>query len=211
MPAAWRHAARTNGSFCLCRGGGGRNILSHFTAAALPSSAGGERWAGAGGGPAAALRGGPRRLLLQPRLRQLPSPSVGRRAAPGRGGSCGLRGRPDPRPASAPGGHAAERMSQRDTLVHLFAGGYVAAGACGLWLRAPGWGRGPWPETQAKRVRGMRPGSAGVRGLELGAEEAQRAEAQAGRVGGRSRLDVRLWARGARARPGEWLAALGST
>ena len=84
------------------------------------------------------LRGGPRRLLLQPRLRQLPSPSVGRRAAPGRGGSCGLRGRPDPRPASAPGGHAAERMSQRDTLVHLFAGGYVAAGACGLWLRAPG-------------------------------------------------------------------------
>lgn len=31
-------------------------------------------------------------------------------------------------------------------------------------------------------------------GLELGAEEAQRAEAQAGRVGGRSWLDVRLWA-----------------
>lgn len=57
----------------------------------------------------------------------------------------------------------------------------------------------------------MRPGSAGMRGLELGAEEAQRAEAQAGRVGGRSWLDVRLWARGAGARPGEWLAALGST
>lgn len=32
-------------------------------------------------------------------------------------------GLPAPRPASAPGGHAEERMSQRDTLVHLFAGG----------------------------------------------------------------------------------------
>uniref|UniRef100_A0A8C6BX19 Solute carrier family 25 member 36 n=1 Tax=Monodon monoceros TaxID=40151 RepID=A0A8C6BX19_MONMO len=58
--------------------------------------------------------------LLQPRLRQFPSPSRGRRAAPvlGRGGSCG--------PASAPGGHAGGRMSQRATRVRLF-----AAGGCG--------------------------------------------------------------------------------
>ena len=33
-------------------------------------------------------------------------------------------------------------MSQRDTLVHLFAGGYVAAGACGRWLSAEAEGRG---------------------------------------------------------------------
>ncbi|KAJ8791099.1 hypothetical protein J1605_020900 [Eschrichtius robustus] len=41
--------------------------------------------------------------------------SPGRKLRPSR--------RPDPRPASTPGGHAGERMSQRDTLVHLFAGG----------------------------------------------------------------------------------------
>ena len=46
-------------------GSGGRNIHPHFAVAALPSSAGGERWASAGGAPAAAVRGGPRRLLLQ--------------------------------------------------------------------------------------------------------------------------------------------------
>lgn len=44
-----------------------------------------------------------------------------------RGSRAGRRGRPGPRPASAPGGHAGERMSQRDTLVHLFAGGYAPA------------------------------------------------------------------------------------
>ncbi|XP_055268764.1 solute carrier family 25 member 36 isoform X1 [Moschus berezovskii] len=44
-------------------------------------------------------------------------------------------GRPDPRPASAPGGHAGERMSQRDTLVHLFAGG--CGGTVGAILTCP--------------------------------------------------------------------------
>uniref|UniRef100_A0A5F9DNS4 Solute carrier family 25 member 36 n=1 Tax=Oryctolagus cuniculus TaxID=9986 RepID=A0A5F9DNS4_RABIT len=47
----------------------------------------------------------------------------------------GRSGRPDPRPASAPRGHAGERMSQRDTLVHLFAGG--CGGTVGAILTCP--------------------------------------------------------------------------
>lgn len=47
----------------------------------------------------------------------------------GRGGLLG------PRPASTPGGHAEERMSQRDTLVHLFAGG--CGGTVGAILTCP--------------------------------------------------------------------------
>lgn len=54
--------------------------------------------------------------LPQRRLRPLPGVPFLALAA-GRGGPLG------PRPASAPEGHAEERMSQRDTLVHLFAGG----------------------------------------------------------------------------------------
>ena len=57
----------------------------------------------------------------------------------------------------------------------------------------------------------MRPGSAGVRGLELGAEEAQRAEARQGGWEGEAGWTSGFWARGAGARPGEWPAALGST
>ncbi|XP_025769408.1 solute carrier family 25 member 36 [Puma concolor] len=43
-------------------------------------------------------------------------------------------------------------MSQRDTLVHLFAGGYGPHWACGLGLRV--LGRRPWPDTRATRARG---------------------------------------------------------
>lgn len=46
-------------------GSGGLNIHPRFAVAALSSSAGGECRARAGGAPAAAVRGGPRRLLLQ--------------------------------------------------------------------------------------------------------------------------------------------------
>lgn len=73
--------------------------------------------------------------FLQPRLGQLSSPSPGRCASPVRTEAACRSGRPDPRPASAPGGHAGERMSQRDTLVHLFAGG--CGGTVGAILTCP--------------------------------------------------------------------------
>lgn len=84
---------------------------------------------------AAARRGGPRR---SPSAAASPSVPVAVTGAP-----CGssperkLRPsrRPEPRPASAPGGHAGERMSQRDTLVHLFAGG--CGGTVGAILTCP--------------------------------------------------------------------------
>lgn len=58
---------------------------------------------------------------------------------------CGSSPGPKP-PASAPGGHAGERMSQRDTLVHLFAGGYGRDRACGL-------GPGGWAEAEGRGLR----------------------------------------------------------
>lgn len=79
-------------------------------------------------------REGPPVALPSLRLRPLP-----RRPLSAHASDCG--GLLSPRPASAPGGHAEERMSQRDTLVHLFAGGQVG-GARGAEA-AGGPTRGP--------------------------------------------------------------------
>lgn len=98
-----------------------------------------------------------------------------------RGALCGSSPGPKP-PASAPGGHAGERMSQRDTLVHLFAGGYGPGGARRLrprgWAEAEGgglrlgreWGEGRWSAgcgdaALAGRVGRMKPGKIEVWGL----------------------------------------------
>lgn len=47
-------------------------------------------------------------------------------------------------------------MSQRDTLVHLFAGGYGPGGACALGLRVLG------PKTQARGAKGGEGGRGGA-------------------------------------------------
>ncbi|CAK7312299.1 Solute carrier family 25 member 36 [Vulpes lagopus] len=101
-------------------------------AAAPPSGSGRERSAGAGRGAAAAPRGGPRR---SPSAAAPPAPFPGRRATLDRVRSCRPPRVPGPRPPPAPGGHAGERMTQRDTLVHLFAGG--CGGTVGAILTCP--------------------------------------------------------------------------
>uniref|UniRef100_A0A8P0PQZ9 Solute carrier family 25 member 36 n=1 Tax=Canis lupus familiaris TaxID=9615 RepID=A0A8P0PQZ9_CANLF len=101
-------------------------------AAAPPSGSGRERSAGAGRGAAAAPRGGPRR---SPSAAAPPAPFPGRRAPLGRVRRCRPPRVPGPRPPPAPGGHAGERMTQRDTLVHLFAGG--CGGTVGAILTCP--------------------------------------------------------------------------
>ncbi|XP_025304512.3 solute carrier family 25 member 36 [Canis lupus dingo] len=64
-----------------------------------------------------------------------PAPFPGRRAPLGRVRRCRPPRVPGPRPPPAPGGHAGERMTQRDTLVHLFAGG--CGGTVGAILTCP--------------------------------------------------------------------------
>ncbi|XP_023476787.1 solute carrier family 25 member 36 [Equus przewalskii] len=117
--------------------GGHRNIPAPAPppSAAAPLPLRSQRRARAAGGAAAAPRGGPRRWRLQPRVRRSPRRPWGAVRPPSGTEAAGRRGRPDPRPASAPGGHAGERMSQRDTLVHLFAGG--CGGTVGAILTCP--------------------------------------------------------------------------